>query len=60
MLGKLFDRQPASGAASGNTGPRIPRHSGGWGTLRKRLAGEEGLRDMKYIHEIYGAAGVKL
>ena len=44
MLGKLFDRQPASGAASGNSGPRVPRHSGGWGTLRKRLAGEEGLR----------------
>jgi Methyltransferase domain len=44
MLGKLFDRQPASGAASAHTGPRVPRHSGGWGTLRKRLAGEEGLR----------------
>jgi hypothetical protein len=45
MLGKLFDRQPAPGAASpGLTGPRIPRHSGGWGALRKRLAGEEGLR----------------
>jgi SAM-dependent methyltransferase len=45
MLGKLFDRQPASGAApTGLTGPRIPRHSGGWGTLRKRLAAEEGLR----------------
>lgn len=47
MLGKLFDRQPASGAASGSpgtSGPRIPRHSGGWGTLRKRLASEEGLR----------------
>jgi SAM-dependent methyltransferase len=42
MLGKLFDRQPAPGAAS--AGPKIPRHSGGWGTLRKRLAGEEGLR----------------
>lgn len=47
MLGKLFDWQPASGAASGSpgsTGPRIPRHSGGWGLLRKRLASEEGLR----------------
>jgi SAM-dependent methyltransferase len=44
MLGKLFDRQPASGAASGLTGPRIQRHSGGWGALRKRLASEEGLR----------------
>jgi SAM-dependent methyltransferase len=44
MLGKLFDRQPASGTASGQSGPRIPRHSGGWGAMRKRLAGEEGLR----------------
>jgi len=46
MLGKLFDRQPASGAAtaSGLTGPRIARHSGGWGAMRKRLAAEEGLR----------------
>jgi len=44
MLGKLFDRQPASGAASALTGPRIQRHSGGWGALRKRLAAEEGLR----------------
>lgn len=44
MLGKLFDRQPASGAASANSGLRVPRHSGGWRTLRKRLAGEEDLR----------------
>ncbi len=27
---------------------------------RPRSPGEEGLRDMKYIFEIYGAAGVKL
>jgi hypothetical protein len=41
----LFDRQPASGAASlGLSGPRVPRHSGGWGTLRKRLVAEPGLR----------------
>ena len=44
MLGKLFDRQPASGASQGHNGPRVLRHSGGWGALRKRLAGEEGLR----------------
>lgn len=47
MLGKLFDRQPASGAASASSnpgGPRVMRHSGGWGALRKRLTGEEGLR----------------
>jgi hypothetical protein len=42
----LFDRQQGSGssAASGAGGPRILRHSGGWGTLRKRLGKEEGLR----------------
>jgi SAM-dependent methyltransferase len=47
MLGKLFDRQPGSGTPSsphGHSGPKIPRHSGGWGTLRKRLAAEPGLR----------------
>jgi hypothetical protein len=47
MLGRLFDRQPAAGAApapSAPSGPRIPRHSGSWGTLRKRLAAEPGLR----------------
>ncbi|HEX4322802.1 MAG TPA: methyltransferase domain-containing protein [Acidobacteriaceae bacterium] len=44
MLGKLFDRQPASGAGQAHSGPRVPRHSGGWGTLRKRLTSEEGLR----------------
>ena len=43
MLGKLFDR-PGSGSASGATGPKFLRHSGGWGALRKRLSGEEGLR----------------
>ena len=26
------------------TGPRVPRHSGGWSTLRKRLQAEPGLR----------------
>lgn len=47
MLGKLFDRQPAqnaSGATPALSGPRIPRHSGGWATLRKRLSAEPGLR----------------
>lgn len=42
MLSKLFDRQPAS--ATGYSGPKMSRHSGGWGALRKRLSGEEGLR----------------
>lgn len=46
MLGKLFERQPAAGGntPSGSTGPKVLRHSGGWATLRKRLAAEEGLR----------------
>jgi SAM-dependent methyltransferase len=47
MLGRLFDRQPTPGtasSASGLNGPKIPRHSGGWGTLRKRLMAEPGLR----------------
>jgi SAM-dependent methyltransferase len=47
MLGRLFDRQPASRTASGQaamSGPKVPRHSGGWGTLRKRLVAEPGLR----------------
>jgi 2-polyprenyl-3-methyl-5-hydroxy-6-metoxy-1,4-benzoquinol methylase len=46
MLGKLFDRQGSSGnnPVTGPSGPKIPRHSGGWGTLRKRLMAEPGLR----------------
>jgi hypothetical protein len=45
MLGKLFDRQQGSGSASQSAGgPRLTRHSGGWGTLRKQLSKEEGLR----------------
>lgn len=31
-------------AAQGITGPRVPRHSGGWAALRKRLQAEPGLR----------------
>jgi hypothetical protein len=34
----------ASASASGATGPRIPRHSGGWSALRKRLQEAPGLR----------------
>jgi Methyltransferase domain len=47
MLGRWFDRQPSRGEGntpSGLTGPRIPRHSGGWAALRKRLTSEQGLR----------------
>lgn len=45
MLRNLFDKrsegQPLSQAAAG---PRVPRHSGGWAMLRKRLQTEPGLR----------------
>lgn len=45
MLGKLFDRQPASGASNlGLGGPRTARHSGSWAAVRKKLMTEEGLR----------------
>jgi hypothetical protein len=45
MLGRWFDRQPQQGSVTpALSGPRIPRHSGGWGTLRKRLMAEPGLR----------------
>ena len=42
-----FEKKQGSGApapGSGLTGPRVPRHSGGWATLRKRLQAEPGLR----------------
>jgi len=42
-----FDRKQGSGVSasgSGLTGPRVPRHSGGWASLRKRLQAEPGLR----------------
>lgn len=34
----------APAASSGVTGPRVPRHSGAWTVLRKRLESEPGLR----------------
>ena len=47
MLSRWFDKKQESGQATpspGFTGPRVPRHSGGWATLRKRLQAEPGLR----------------
>lgn len=53
MLGRWFDKKPEGGDAAsakglgghkGLSGPRVPRHSGGWATLRKRLKAEPGLR----------------
>jgi len=42
-----FDKKHGSDApahVSGLTGPRVPRNSSGWATLRKRLQAEPGLR----------------
>jgi SAM-dependent methyltransferase len=47
VLGRMFDRQSSTKDATASavaSGPRVPRHSGSWGTLRKRLAAEQGLR----------------
>ena len=47
MLGRRFDRKDRSGSSTsdaGLKGPRIPRHSGAWAVLRKRLQAEPGLR----------------
>ncbi len=47
MFKSWFEKKQGSSAAgsgSGLTGPRVPRHSGGWSTLRKRLQTEPGLR----------------
>jgi hypothetical protein len=47
LLGRWFEKKQDSGSpapAAGLTGPRVPRHSGGWSVVRKRLEGEPGLR----------------
>jgi hypothetical protein len=47
LLRRLFDRKQESGANAspvGLWGPRVPRHSGAWTALRKRLKAEPGLR----------------
>jgi hypothetical protein len=47
LLGRWFDKKQggaASEKAPGLTGPRVPRHSGGWTAVRKRLQAEQGLR----------------
>jgi hypothetical protein len=47
LLSRWFDKKHDSGlstASAGVTGPRVPRHSGGWAALRKRLHAEPGLR----------------
>jgi hypothetical protein len=47
LLGSWFGKKQESGSpasALGVTGPRVPRHSGGWAALRERLQTEPGLR----------------
>jgi hypothetical protein len=47
LLGRWFEKKRDSGSpatVAGLTGPRVPRHSGGWAALRKRLEAEPGLR----------------
>ncbi|HLI04537.1 MAG TPA: methyltransferase domain-containing protein [Terracidiphilus sp.] len=55
MLGRK-KKQEGGGAASqaGLTGPRVPRHSGAWSVLRKRLETEPGLRilDIGYTSSV--------
>ncbi len=47
MLSDRFDNKQIKGSAAslpGLYGPKIPRHSGAWAVLRKRLQSESGLR----------------
>jgi hypothetical protein len=47
LLNRWFDKKQDSATAAaspGLSGPRVPRHSGGWAALRKRLQSDPGLR----------------
>lgn len=47
MFRRWLDKKQGDATASpaqGLSGPRVPRYSGGWATLRKRLQSEPGLR----------------
>jgi len=47
VIRSWFEKKPdsnADSAAGAPTGPRVPRHSGAWQVLRKRLQAEPGLR----------------
>jgi len=47
LLSRWFEKKLEAGppaSAAGLAGPRVPRHSGGWAALRKRLQSEKGLR----------------
>jgi len=46
-MSRWFEKKQDSGApapTAGLSGPRVPRHSGGWSAIRKRLEAEPGLR----------------
>jgi len=46
LLSRWFEKKqdsPAPGSTPGVSGPKYPRHSGGWAVLRKRLESEPGL-----------------
>jgi len=47
VLSRWFEKKQENdpvATVQGVTGPRVPRHSGGWAALRKRLQSEPGLR----------------
>ena len=47
MISRWFEKKQESGPSAsvpGNAAPRVPRHSGAWAALRKRLQAESGLR----------------
>jgi hypothetical protein len=45
VLRRLFEKKPERDVAAnqGHSGPKMPRHSGAWAALRKRLQSEPGL-----------------
>jgi hypothetical protein len=46
-MSRWFEKKQDTGApapAAGLSGPRVPRHSGGWSAIRRRLEAEPGLR----------------
>lgn len=44
MIRRWLDRKPTEEKVTPGQGPRVPRYSGGWSTLRKRLQADPGLR----------------
>jgi len=46
LLGRWFEKKQENAPAQNPalSGPRVPRHSGGWAVVRKRLEAEPGLR----------------